>query len=76
MPFVKETYRLRTDFIPLCDLLKVCGVTDTGGEAGLLIASGEVYVDGEVEQRKRRKVRAGQLVTGENFEIRVIAPDA
>jgi len=51
-------------------------VTDTGGEAGLLIASGEVYVDGEVEQRKRRKVRAGQVVTGEGFEIRLVARDA
>lgn len=76
MPFRTETYRLRTDYIPLCDLLKVCGVTDTGGEAGLLIASGEVYVDGEVEQRKRRKVRAGQVVTGEGFEIRLVARDA
>lgn len=73
MPFVKETYRLRTDFIPLCDLLKVCAVTETGGEAGLLIADGEVRVDGAVELRKRRKIRAGQVVSGRGFEIRVVS---
>jgi Uncharacterized conserved protein len=71
--FHEETFRLRTDYIPLCDLLKVCGVTDTGGEAGLLIADGEVLVDGAVELRKRRKIRAGQVVSGLDFEIHVVS---
>ncbi|GLW07667.1 RNA-binding protein [Microtetraspora sp. NBRC 13810] len=70
---MKETFELTTEYIPLCDLLKVCGVTETGGVAKLLVADGEVLVDGEVELRKRAKIRPGSLVTGEGFEIRVVA---
>ncbi|MDA0633877.1 RNA-binding S4 domain-containing protein [Nonomuraea sp. MCN248] len=64
-------FELRSDYIPLCDLLKYCGVTETGGMAKMLIAEGMVEVDGEVELRKTAKIRAGQVVTGDGFAIRV-----
>jgi ribosome-associated protein len=64
-------FELRSEYIPLCDLLKYCGVTETGGMAKMLIAEGMVSVDGEVELRKTRKIRSGQVVTGEGFTIRV-----
>ncbi|MEU9830724.1 RNA-binding S4 domain-containing protein [Streptosporangium sp. NPDC048047] len=70
---MNETFELETDYIPLCDLLKYCAVTDTGGQAKHFIAEGNVMVDGEVETRKTRKIREGQVVAGEGFEIRVIA---
>ena len=65
-------FALRSDYIPLCDLLKYCGVTETGGMAKHLIAEGMVLVDGEVELRKTRKIRTGQLVSGDGFAIRVL----
>jgi ribosome-associated protein len=71
--FLEETFRLRSDYIPLCDLLKYCSITDSGGEAKHLIAEGEVLVDGAVELRKRCKIRAGQVVSGLDFEIHVVA---
>ncbi|MFI7633588.1 RNA-binding S4 domain-containing protein [Nonomuraea sp. NPDC049400] len=64
-------FELRSEYIPLCDLLKYCGITETGGMAKQLIAEGLVLVDGEVELRKRAKIRAGQVVSGEGFSIRV-----
>ncbi|MFI6496402.1 RNA-binding S4 domain-containing protein [Nonomuraea typhae] len=64
-------FELNSDFIPLCDLLKYCGITETGGLAKHLIAEGVVEVDGEVELRKTRKIRSGQVVTGEGFSIHV-----
>ncbi|MEU4576443.1 RNA-binding S4 domain-containing protein [Nonomuraea sp. ATR24] len=64
-------FELRDDFIPLCDLLKYCGVTETGGMAKHLIAEGLVLVDGEVELRKTCKIRSGQVVSGDGFEIHV-----
>lgn len=69
---MNETFALETDYIPLCDLLKYCAVTDTGGQAKHFIAEGNVMVDGEVELRKTCKIRAGQVVTGDGFEIRVV----
>lgn len=73
---MNETFSLDTDYIPLCDLLKYCGVADTGGQAKHFIAEGNVLVDGEVELRKTCKIRDGQVVTGDGFEIRVLAAGA
>ncbi|GAA1309133.1 hypothetical protein Psi02_25900 [Planotetraspora silvatica] len=70
---MRETFELRGDYIPLCDLLKFCFVTESGGAAKHLIAEGNVLVDGDVELRKACKIRAGQVVSGDGFEIRVIA---
>ncbi|MET8143055.1 RNA-binding S4 domain-containing protein [Sphaerisporangium sp. NPDC005288] len=70
--FREETFRLHTEYIPLCDLLKICDIAETGGVAGLLIVDGEIMVDGEVELRKRAKIRSGQVVSGDGFEIHVI----
>ncbi|WP_336205706.1 RNA-binding S4 domain-containing protein [Nonomuraea sp. LPB2021202275-12-8] len=64
-------FELRSDYIPLCDLLKYCGVTETGGMAKHLIAEGMVLVDGQVELRKTCKIRAGQVVSGDGFTINV-----
>ncbi|WP_084957927.1 RNA-binding S4 domain-containing protein [Thermoactinospora rubra] len=64
-------FELTTDYIPLCDLLKYCGITETGGTAKQMIAEGLVSVDGQVELRKTRKVRAGSVVSGEGFTIHV-----
>ncbi|MEV0387232.1 RNA-binding S4 domain-containing protein [Nonomuraea sp. NPDC050643] len=64
-------FELRSEYIPLCDLLKYCGITDTGGMAKHLIAEGMVMVDGEVELRKTAKIRAGQVVSGDGFSINV-----
>ncbi|TMR91165.1 RNA-binding S4 domain-containing protein [Nonomuraea basaltis] len=64
-------FELSSDYIPLCDLLKYCGITETGGMAKHLIAEGMVLVDGEVELRKTAKIRSGQVVSGEGFVIHV-----
>lgn len=49
-------------FIALCDLLKVVGIADSGGQGKALVAEGQVMVDGEIELRKTAKIRAGQIV--------------
>lgn len=67
-------FRLRGEHIALCDLLKLAGVTDSGGQAKLMIANGEVTVDSHPESRKTAKIRAGQTVACSGWEIRVIPP--
>lgn len=68
-----ETFQLTGEYITLCNLLKVCGVTDTGGGAKLMVAQGDVEVDGLMELRKACKIRAGQRVTGKSFTINVVS---
>lgn len=70
-------FRLRDEFIELDKLLKVEGVTASGGEAKHLVASGAVRVDGAVELRKACKIRAGQRVEAREVVIEVLpAPPA
>src|SRR5262249_17260712 len=52
--------------INLTQVLKLAGWVMSGGEAKSLIADGQVRVNGEVELRKRRQMKAGDLVTLED----------
>lgn len=62
---------ISTEFIPLNDLLKICGVVDSGGAGKALVASGAVSVDGQQELRKTNKIRPGQVVTVADYTISV-----
>ena len=68
---MNEVYQLDREFVPLCNLLKMCGVVDSGGAGKQLVATGVVEVDGQTELRKTCKIRAGQRVSGDGFSIRV-----
>ncbi|KIH76059.1 ribosome-associated protein [Geoalkalibacter ferrihydriticus] len=57
------------EFIELHNLLKVTGLCSSGGTAKALIAEGRVSVDGQVELRKRCKIRSGQVVDFEGRQI-------
>lgn len=63
------------DFVELNQLLKLAGLADSGGAGKQLVAAGAVSVDGQVELRKTCKVRAGQIVSLGDVEIRVIAAE-
>jgi ribosome-associated protein len=67
-------FKLRGEHVALCDLLKLAGVADSGGLAKLMIANGEVSVDGHPESRKTAKIRANQTVACDGWEIRVLPP--
>ena len=58
--------------VDLCDLLKITGIMQTGAEAKHLIATGVVKVDGQIETRKRAKIRNGQVVEYLQHIIKVI----
>ncbi len=64
-------FALAGDSIALCRLLKLAGMCPSGGSAKLVIAAGEVRVDGVVETRKTCKIRAGQVVSLDDASIRV-----
>ena len=67
-----EIFRIeKGEYIELHDLLKVTGIFPTGGAAKIAIAEGLVTVDGVVEQRKRCKIRAGQLVAYQGRKIQI-----
>ena len=67
-------FQLDREFIALNDLLKITGVADSGGAGKLMVASGDVTVDGQQELRKTCKIRVGQVVmVGDDVKIVVSA---
>lgn len=61
VPAVIE-FKLTTDYVELCHLLKFVGLADSGGRGKTMVAEGLVLVDGFLESRKTAKIRAGQVV--------------
>ena len=72
-PAVARTAAISTDFIELDKLLKRENLAASGGEARYLIDQGMVQVNGEVETRRRRKCRPGDLVVFAGTALRVAA---
>ncbi len=60
------------EFVELNSLMKLTGMCHSGGTAKMKIAEGNVSVDGQVELRKRCKIRPGQVVEYEGQQITVI----
>ena len=67
-------FRLKAEHVRLCDLLKLAGIADSGGQGKHMIAAGEANVDGERESRKAAKIRAGQIVECRGARIAVLPP--
>ena len=55
-------FDLTSEYIELCNLLKLVGLADSGGRGKTMVAEGLVKVDGVVESRKTAKIRTGQTV--------------
>jgi ribosome-associated protein len=64
-------FKLTNEYIELIKLLKSTGLCATGGEAKIVVAEGLVTVDGELEYRKKRKIRSGQTVSFNQHTILV-----
>ena len=57
------TLEVRGEYIQLDQLLKTTGLCHSGGYAHSEIEAGKVRVDGQVDTRKRAKIRPGQVVS-------------
>jgi ribosome-associated protein len=58
----EDSQGIQDDAITLNDALKLSGLAGTGGQAKLLIQSGQVTVNGETETRRKRKLYEGDVV--------------
>ena len=58
--------------IKLDQFLKLANVVQTGGEAKRLIQAGVVLVNGQIETRRGRKLRQGDVVTVEDEELTIL----
>ena len=66
-----KTIEINTEYIKLQDLLKLAGLTYTGGEAKVMVQEGLVTVNGEVCTMRGRKIRPGDTVEFESKTLEV-----
>jgi len=63
---------ITTEYITLGQFLKFAHIISNGGDAKIFLATTTVLVNGELEQRRGRKLRNGDVVKVNNQEYKVI----
>ena len=66
-----EKIYIDNEFIRLDELLKFGGIAETGGQAKLLVQSGQIQVNGEVCTQRGKKMRAGDTAQNEDEMLEV-----
>ncbi|MFT5171223.1 MAG: ribosome-associated protein [Candidatus Marinamargulisbacteria bacterium] len=66
-----KIFYITSEYIELVRLLKASGPYQSGEEVKQSISEGLVTVDGQVETRKKCKIKPGQLVVAGAIEIKV-----
>ena len=66
-----EKIYIDNEFIWLDALLKFGGIAETGGQAKLLVQSGQIQVNGEVCTQRGKKMRAGDTAQNEDEMLEV-----
>ena len=65
-------FTLNGEYIPLIQLLKATNLVQTGGEAQMVVTEGEVKYNGDIDYRKRLKVKRGDIVEFNGQQIEVV----
>jgi len=66
-----EKVKIESEYIKLDSLLKFAALVGTGGEAKYVISEGMVSVNGEVCTMRGKKIRPGDRVKFDAFELEI-----
>lgn len=68
-----KTYELNgEEYIELIKLLKIMRVSESGGQAKMMVDDGIVFLNGQLESRKRAKLRSGDFVEVMDHKIKIV----
>jgi ribosome-associated protein len=70
---VKQQVKIDTEYITLGQFLKLADVIQSGGMAKFFLSEYEVFINGEQDQRRGRKLRNGDEITIPGFGEYVIS---
>ena len=60
------------EYVELKNLLKLLNYVNSGGEAKVIIQNGEILVNEEVELRRGRKLKPGDIVKINEDQIKIV----
>lgn len=69
-----QTIKIRQEdeFIKLGQAIKAAGLVESGVEAKIVIQDGEVYVNGEVETQRGKKLTGGEIISYKGEKIKIV----
>ncbi|MBP5091873.1 MAG: S4 domain-containing protein YaaA [Bacilli bacterium] len=67
----KKTVTIKTEYITLGQLLKFLRIVGQGGEEKAYLATHDVLVNGEADNRRGRKLRPGDTVSLDEGEFEI-----
>lgn len=59
--------KIDTEYITLGQFLKIADIIQSGGEAKWFLQENQIYINGEVDNRRGRKLRDGDLLRVPRF---------
>ena len=70
-------YKLFDEYITLQALLKEVGIIQSGGAIKSFLQENQVYFNGDLETRRKKKIRIGDIITlpNQKLEILLTAPN-
>jgi ribosome-associated protein len=73
MPAQPQSFELRGQYITLEAFVKAADLGQAREQSRAVIAQGAVHVNGQIETRRGRKLRPGDLVTMGSEQVRISA---
>ena len=67
-----QIIKIRDEYIKLGQALKLAGAVESGVEAKICIQDGCVYVNGEVELQRGKKLYSGDVINFEDEEYTIL----
>ncbi len=67
--------KINTEYITLGQFLKFAAIINSGGETKIFLSEYEIKVNGELENRRGKKLRPSDTVEVEDFGVFVIVED-
>ncbi len=71
-----ERIKINTEYITLGQLLKYVNLASSGGEVKVILANHTIFIDGEQDQRRGRKIYPGSKVEIDSLGTYVINDEA
>jgi ribosome-associated protein len=65
-------FELTGEYIELTGLLKFLRLSESGGQAKMMVDKGLIRHNGEIEYRRRAKLRQGDLIEVEGTKILIV----
>ena len=64
--------KLKDEYIKLGQALKAAGFAGSGLDAKIVIQDGQVFVNGEVETRRGKKLFGGEIISFDGEEVKIV----